>query len=169
MQIETPYPYLDSFKAAAHVCQAHGLDVQPPKGASRWSRHMVCAPHDGVPYCIDLSGERGELNPDKLAHGIRHRALTIMRHHDRVKAVYEFCASRSVGDIWVMCGGGCQLQAFFGNVDGYLAILYLSLEDKDDQSVSTLQVQSVALDPLFAACKVPGAQVRTCESVYGRQ
>ena len=153
-----------------------GLAVTTPKGRSRWGETMVCCEHDGLPYCMDAHGEI-----DKIGHGVRHRALTIERHHPMVKAVYEHCVNAGIGDVWVLCGGGSQLQAFFGNAKGYLGILYLDLEDlKEHQQVSengyleavgnktfTLQVNGEDNDVVFDGFAVAGVELRTHAATYG--
>ena len=180
MQDIEPYPYAQTFEAAAVLYRARGLDVTPPRGNNYWGQHMVCAEHDGVPYCMNTNDCFGKLDPGKVDHVVRHRELTIQRHHALVKGVYEHCKTLGVGDIWVMCGGGGQLQAFFGNRKGYLAILYLTLESRspaytgdDLKSVgnepATLQVQTAENDVLFQHCHVPGVRVRSHASVYGNR
>lgn len=178
MQDVETYPYAQTFEAAAALYRARGLDVTSPRGNNHWGRHMVCAEHDGVPYCMNTNDCFGNLDPGKVDHAIRHRELTIQRHHSLVKSVYQHCKTLGVGDVWVMCGGGAQLQAFFGNRKGYLAILYLTLESRPhgDQAdhlkavgneLWTLQVQTAENDVLFQHCNVPGVRVRSHASVYG--
>ena len=165
----------DNFEELVALYRTHGLEVTSPKGKSRHGDTMVCAEHDGVPYCMDAHG-----NLNSIAHGIKHRELTIARHHAKVKAIYDYCQNLGVGDIWVLCGGGAQLQAFFGNKTGYLAILYLDLEDLGEQErmadylalcgnkTHTLQVNWAKNDVLFEgkfAC--PGVALRTSKATYG--
>ena len=74
--------------------------------------------------------------------------------------MYDYCVNLDVGDIWILSGGGSQLQAFFGNHTGYLAILYLDMEDINEEvnpeymaaignTTYTLQVNWVRNNPLF--------------------
>lgn len=161
----------------AEIYAAHGLAVTDPKGNSRWGKTMVCAAHDGVPYCMDCHG-----HPDNASHGVQHRALMIERHHARIKAVYDYCAALDVGDIWVLSGGGAQLQAFFGNHTGYLAILYLDMADASEQeklsdymaacgnASFTLQVNWRSNDPLFEGrFSHEGIELLTHAAAYGRE
>jgi hypothetical protein len=154
----------------------HGLAVTLPKGGAWHTRTMVCAEHDGVPYCMDAHGD-----PSRVAHGVAHRALMIARHHAKIRAVYEYCAALGVGDIWVLSGGGAQLQAFFGNTTGYLAILYLDMADLRQQqdlagylklvgnTTHTLQVNWAKNDELFEGrFKVKGVKLRTHRQTYGK-
>jgi hypothetical protein len=151
---------------------AEGVRVTTARG----TRHktMVAYWHDGVQYTMD---DHGKLD---VRHSTSHLKLVIARHHSVVKEVYDYCTSLGVGDIWAMTGGGCQLQVFFGNSTGYLAILYLDMDEtpmgkvytkKADvpqpRKVWTLQVQSNKNDPLFANMNIPGVKVRTCFEVYG--
>lgn len=149
-----------------------GAMVTNPKGKSWHSRTLVCEEHDGVPYCMDSHGERGLRN---IMHGVTHRKMMIERHHTKIKAIYEYCVGLGVGDICVLSGGGSQLQAFFGNDTGYLAILYLDLEDLAENKrltdngylaacgneSHTLRVNWGKNNKLFMnQCKIPGVDVQ---------
>lgn len=105
----------------------YGLEVSEPKANTVFGATMVCCPHDGVPYCMDAHPT--QVDRPNWTHGVKHRALMIERHHDIIKAIYQYCQNADIGDVWVLSGGGMQLQAFFGNSEGYLGILYLTLED----------------------------------------
>lgn len=151
----------------------HGLIVERPKGGSWHSKTMMAAPHDGVQYCVDNHGHHLKAGrEDSILHGIWHREQLIKRHHAMIKTIYEYCVALEVGDIWVLCSGGAQLQAFFGNKTGYLAILYLDMEDEnervDDDYLKavgnqklTLQVNWKHNNPLFVGkFKMPGVKLR---------
>ncbi len=149
----------------------YGLEVEVPKGRCGFSRNMMCAPHDGVPYCVDDHGHFfDDKNDFSLKHGIYHRELMIRRNHEVIKKVYEHCTTLDKGDIWVLSGGGSQLQAFFGCSNGYLAILYLGMEDAKDHTeaqmariqarTSILQPQFEHNEPLFKGLNIPGVKVR---------
>ena len=149
---------------------ALGLNVTEPKGKSWHCQTLVQAEHDGVPYCVDSHGEQ---DPKDMMHGVNHRKLAIERHHTEIKAVYEFLAAKpELGDIWVLMGGGCQIQAFFGNHTGYLAIMYLTLDDLDEDERLTengylaacgnakhvLQANWTKNNAVFRGFKVPGVK-----------
>ncbi len=173
------YPYQETFQAAAALFAQRDVQTTPPRGASAWSKHMVCIEHDGVPYCLNNNDCFGKLDPSKVDHGLRRRSLIIERYHAKVKAVYEYCMAQDLGDIWVMCGGGMQLQVFFGNRKGYVAILYLDLEDLGEQErladyltavgnkSHTLVVNGAQNDPFFEGLDIAGVQLRTHRAVYG--
>lgn len=173
------YPYQETYEAAAALYAQRSVRTTPPKGASVWCKHMVCIEHDGVPYCLNNNSSHGQLEPAKVDHGLHRRALIIERHHAKVKAVYEFCMSKNLGDIWVMCGGGAQLQVFFGNRSGYVAILYLDLEDMEEQKrmadylvavgneSHSLVVNGAQNDDYFEDLSIAGIRLRTHRSVYG--
>lgn len=163
-----------TFEQLAPLYQAHGLEVTPTLGSAWYCQTQVCAMHDGVPYCMDAHGG------DDIEHGVRHRALMIERYHEKIKAIYDYCVQLNIGDIWVLCGGGMQLQAFFGNSTGYLAILYLDLEDLDQQAASaeymaavgnqshTLQVNWLKNDVHFEnKFSIEGVKLRTHKVIYG--
>lgn len=174
MSVEQAYPYPNSFAAAAALYAQRGLEVTPPEGNNHWGKHMVCAAHDGVPYCLNTNDCQGQLDPSKVDGAIKRRQQTIERHHDHVKAVYDYCLAQGFGPVWAMCGGGSQLQVFFGHKEGYIAILYLTLKhepyeatDEEDSAAHVLQVQSGKYDEKFSAMTVPGVQARTWNEVYG--
>lgn len=148
----------------------YGLEVQTPKGRSGFSENMMCAPHDGVPYCVDDHGHFFKDGHDVgLRRGIRHREMMIERHHDKIKAIYEHCTTLDQGDIWVLSGGGMELQAFFGCRKGYLAILSLSMENdptSTEEDMARVRNKSRRLEPqfeqnepLFKGLKIPGVKV----------
>jgi len=124
------------FDTIAEHFKKHGLTVTPTPGASRSDKCKVTIMTDGVPYCLDPHDMYGEFDPEDIEHDVLHYRLTYERHHEKVKAVYDHCLSREgLGPVWAMCGGGMQLQVFFGNeASGYLAILYLDLEELEHQA-----------------------------------
>jgi hypothetical protein len=126
----------DTFTRMQTMYKHYGLNVVPAKGKSRDSSLMVTAAKDGVPYSLEPNDAYGHVDPTKITHNVKHYKLTVKRHHKEVKAVYDYLMqnhSRALGDVWVMMGGGSQLQAFFGNNTGYLGILHLSLESLKEQ------------------------------------
>lgn len=72
-------------------------------------------------------------------------------YHEKIKFIYDFLVAKNIGDIWVMSGGGMQIQAFFGNSTGYLGILYLNLDSKKatPKSKQTFIVNWANNDKLF--------------------
>jgi hypothetical protein len=126
--VENRFP--TQFAAAQAACAKLGLEVTPPQGSSWHSQHMVCAAHDGVPYCLALNDYRGKLDESKVASSMKRREDIIRLHHQEVKAVYEHF-TRLDEPVWAMCGGGLNRQVFFGNKEGYLAILYLTNENNE--------------------------------------
>lgn len=160
-----------SYDDRVEMYRKFGLEVTIPKGRCGFSENLMCAPYDGVPYCIDDHGNFFKNCDDRsILKGIRHREMMIERHHEQIKQVYEHCTSLDRGDIWVLCGGGAQMQAFFGCSNGYLAILYLSLEGAPSSTPEelralskkslTLQPQFEHNEPLFKGLKIPGVKVQ---------
>ena len=115
----------------------------------------------GVPYCVDEHNWLVLHGSDrKVRRAIHHRQGMIERYHPRIKAVYDYCTGLRKGDIWVLAGGGLQLQAFFGCSEGYLAILGLGWEDESEPWESCdLQPQFEHNEPLFADFVHPGIQL----------
>jgi hypothetical protein len=125
----------DQIERLKYLCAQYGLVVEETAGNGR-KRDLVTCTYDGVPYSLALWDGRGGIDPSKIRHSAMHYALMVNRHHKEIKAVYDHLISNhgaELGDVWVMTGGGGQLQAFFGNRTGYLGILYLTLEDLEDQ------------------------------------
>ena len=92
-------------------------------------------------------------------------------YHPLIKRVYNAILEQlpQVGDIWVMSGGGMQLQAFFGNKNGYLGILYFGMEkqkDKGNQKWSMV-LQGYDKDELFKNFVMDEIEIKTCYSIYG--
>lgn len=165
----------DTFVRLQALFGQYGLTIVPTKGAGRWFKHMVTAEYDGVPYCMEPRDGHGGINPGRVPDNMLHYQLTIERHHQQVKGVYEFLSQKQeLGDVWAMIGGGSQLQVFFGNKSGYLAILYLTLEDLDEQQhlssngylaacgneSFTLDIQGADKNKIFEGLKVSGVKVR---------
>jgi hypothetical protein len=153
---------------------AQGFKVTELKGKCSFDETAFAYWYDGVQYAMDSHGK------EDVTHSTNHLKLILERHHSVVKQVYDYCVALNVGDIWALTGGGCQLQVFFGNSTGYLAILYLDMDsspmgqsysadsDDDEDDGWTLQVQWHKNDPLFANMKITGVNVSTSEEVYGK-
>lgn len=107
----------------------YGIEVMPVIGASWYMKQASSIYYDGVQYAICIHSDQYEKNLKSVAHGVNHLEQIKQRHHNLVKDVYNFLKTQpELGDIWVMVGGGCQIQAFFGNTSGYIGILYLDMD-----------------------------------------
>lgn len=166
-------PLLDPALAAAY--RQHGQDVTAVSGNCWFGKTMVGAPHDGVPYCLDAHGSE-----ENIPRTIRRRGTMVERHHARVKVVYDYLVGQGLGPLWVLVGGGLQLQAFFGNESGYLATLYLDLEELEesveddpesrDEGSFTLQVEWARNDVHFQQwTPVDGILLQTHREVWGEE
>ena len=166
----------DQIERLQFLCAHYGLTVEETKG-NRKKRDLVTCGYDDVPYSLALWDGHGGINPSKIRHSVLHYHLMIERHHTQIKGVYEHLVKNhgdTVGDVWVMCGGGGQMQAFFGNHTGYLGILYLTLENMKDQKRLTENGYLAACgnksftlvanweknNPLFANMKVKGVKLQ---------
>lgn len=120
-----------AFAHTAALYAAQGLDVTAPAGASWSGRTMVCARHEGVPYCLNVHNEQdtpAERYAEKVRRAIADRTQIIELYHPLIRQVYDYCVGLEVGDIWVLVGGGSSHTCYFGNKTGYLAILHLDLK-----------------------------------------
>jgi hypothetical protein len=66
----------------------------------------------------------------------------IIRYYSLIKTIYDYCETIAEGPLWTMCGGGMQLQQFYGDDNGYICIQYLAMEDvEEDKYIGSLTVQ----------------------------
>lgn len=148
----------------------HGFDITDVKGNSRWGEHMHAIWHDGVQYAIDYHGHKDDKGNPDIAHSAGHLKTIIGSevYHEKIKKIYDHLMSLNIGDIWVMSGGGAQIQAFFGNKTGYVAILYLEMENvkKPKNKNHTLTVNWAKNNRYFngkvASFEHPGVKVTLC-------
>lgn len=152
----------------------YGLEVQVSKGPRPHS-FSVTHHHDGVPYALyHNQAQIGKFDTSKVHHNMEHILPLIERHHTMIKGVYEHLKAKVEGDLWVLSGGGSQLQAFFTNQTGYLGILYLDMVNLSEQTrlsdsglLKASGNESFTLVPnfdhnniLFKKMQVPGVKVR---------
>ena len=148
----------------------YGLEVTVPEGRCDFSDSMMLAEHDGIPYCVDEHSHLLKDGSDRDIHRlISHRQMMIDCYHEKIKSVYNHCLSLDKGPVWVMVGGGAQVQAFFGYDQGYFAILYLDMQDaprnteaqrdKLNKRKHSLVPQFEHHEPLFERLKLPGVKV----------
>jgi len=152
-----------------------GMEVTKPIGSpERGSGRMFVAmpPVNGMQYVADVY----DFNNVKQ---FIDKYKRIQRHNDIIEKVYKFIESKYGKEIWIMSGGGAQLQAFYGNKDGYLATLYLDMEDpkdnddllaagRGDGSTFTLTVNGSKNDKNFKDCHIPNVEVLYSRDLYGR-
>ena len=139
-------------KNVVETFKKSGFDITDVKGNSRFGEYMYAIWHDGVQYSIDYHGNLdNQGNPD-IAHSVNHLKSMIENsvYHQKIKGIYNYLMKQNIGDIWVLTGGGAQIQAFFGNTTGYVAILYLEMENKKPKEKEhTLVVNGAKNDKLF--------------------
>lgn len=159
---------IDTFKK-------HDLDIVEVKGNSRFGKHMHAIWHDGVQYSIDYHGNMDKNDNPDIEHSVKHLKIMLNSevYHQKIKKIYDYLMGLNIGDIWVMSGGGCQIQAFFGNKNGYVAILYLDMDNikKPKQSNHTLQVNFAQNDKYFngvvSKFEQEFVEMRTHKEIYG--
>lgn len=149
------------FDEAKKLFKKEGLDVVEPVGRTEESdRDTCCYEYDGVRYHIYLMKyfvkERTQDTVKEKAEKLRDM---IRKNHALIKKVYLKMKEdiKDTDNLWVLCGGGLQQQAFFGDERGYIGILYISEN-------STLVFQSCEDEEKwkeYKNFKVPGV---TCES-----
>lgn len=160
---------IDTFKK-------QGFDITEVKGNSRHGEHMVAIWHDGVQYAIDYHGHTDKKGNPDIEHGAKHLKIMLESevYHQKIKKIYDYLMALNIGDIWVMSGGGMQVQAFFGNKTGYVGILYLEMENvkKPKEKEHTLVVNGEKNDKYFNGkvqkFEQSGVELRLCRDVYGK-
>lgn len=173
-------PNVPSVKAIIGSYKKFGITAEPVKGSCWHTSTMVAVNHDGVQYSVDDHGEYFKTNrKENIEHSIKHLELLRTHYHERIKEVYDYLKTKTDDDIWVMAGGGSQLQAFFGNKDGYIAILYFDMDTYiklGDKNVTkarmiktkdyTLSVQSEQNNRYFDDCTIENLKIS--KSDYAR-
>lgn len=153
-----------------------GFDIVEVKGNSRWGEHMYAVWHDGVQYSIDYHGNTDDQGNPDIEHGCKHLKIMIESevYHQKIKKIYDYLMALNIGDIWVMSGGGMQVQAFFGNSKGYIGIFYLEMEKvkKPRNKKHTLSVNGAANDKYFngkvSKFEQEGVELSLHKDTYGK-
>jgi hypothetical protein len=117
-----------------------GISAEHVKGAAWHFDSMVAVNHNGIQYVLD---DRGLYFKDKetnsIEHTIKHFKLISTHYEDRVKSIYNHLQSNTEQPIWVLAGGGYQIQASFGNEEGYIATLMLDVNTYVKVGVENVQ------------------------------
>lgn len=154
-----------------------GFDIVEVKGASNFGKHMHAIWHDGVQYAIDYHGHLDkDSNPD-IAHSVNHLNIMINSqvYHQKIKKIYDYLMSLNIGDIWVLSGGGMQVQAFFGNRTGYLGIFYLEMDkvktpkEKEHTFVVNWEKNDKYFNGKVSKFEQEGVNLRLNVDVYGEE
>lgn len=116
------------------IFKKYGINPQPVNGASSSLKRASSINYSGVHYAICFHNDDIIEKEESISRGVSHFEQVKKRHHEKVKSVYDFLiASDEVKHpVWVMMGGKAEIQAFFGNEDGYIAILYLDFDENND-------------------------------------
>lgn len=132
-------------KTTEKEIQKLGLDVsiaQEPWVESG-DRDNFLLTHDNVLYSIYVMREkRGKTRKEAIRHQVERHKEHVERYHHINKQIFDYLKERKE-HVTVMAGGGGQMQAFFSDENGYLAILYYNLRGEeireDDEFSLTLQ------------------------------
>jgi hypothetical protein len=147
-------PNVPSINTLIGSYEDFGIKAEPLKGSSWHTPTMIAVNHDGVQYGLD---DRGKyfLDNDKhpIEQAINQFQLISTHYHQRVKEVYDYLKTKTPDDIWAMVSGG---QVFFGNKDGYIAILYFDSGDyvtlgvQDDKKALKISTKKYTLAVQFS-------------------
>ncbi len=147
-----------------------GLETTKTKGVGRErDRDTTCIIHDDIPYHISIMKGKDSRTDKKFDYKVEQHHLNIKKYHDIVKPLfYKIKELTGSENLWVMEGGGGQVQMFFGDENGYIAILYLDMRDENKQSrIYTLQINGAKNDKYFDGVEIPGIKVQSHKSVWG--
>jgi hypothetical protein len=113
---------------------------------------------DGVHYLMNNYVEIFNKNTNEYwirnpEHNLFHMEIILKYYHSMVKSIYNYFEKLNLGEnLYAMSGGGAQVQVFFGNRKGYLAILYLDLDNSKsfgEKSEYHLVLEKEYLDKYF--------------------
>lgn len=156
-----------------------GVKVVEPKGVTKCGdRTNLAVIHDGIQYVMYHMKSHhffGDNQHSSVSSQAKKYEEIVKRHHKLIKEVHGYIQKKYQGDLWVMSGGGAQLQAFFGNETGYLAILYLDMENPDENDMLedigrkgvNLVVNGGRNDEHFKDFKMDGVKLITHKELYG--
>lgn len=154
-----------------------GFDIVEVKGNSRWGEDMYAIWQDGVQYAIDYHGKTDKKGNPDIDHSCKHLKIMLNSeiYHQKIKKIYDYLMAQNIGDIWVLSGGGMQVQAFFGNKKGYVGTLYLEMDNvkKPKDKEHTFVVNGAYNDKYFngkiSTFKQEGVELQLSEDIYGKE
>ena len=140
----------------------NGLNPIKPKSINKeYDRDTVCIKHDKVPYHISIMKDKTEIRKESVLKHITKHNDNIEKYHKIVKKLYDNIVKLNIKDLWVLEGAGAQVQMFFGDKTGYIAILYLDLRNEATaQQTYTLQIQNSKNNKLFENFKMEGIEIK---------
>jgi hypothetical protein len=166
-----------------------GLDVSEPEddieynydeGSDRICVEMI---KYGMRFRFYIMKERhGGTVKNQVEEKINKYEQTMKRHFHLIKEVYDYCVTVAEGPLCTMCGGGLQLQQFYEDDNGYIAILYLDMED-DKENINhfeldqlnrvpkreySLSVNGKKNDIKFKNFKVKGVKLSLSKNLYSQ-
>jgi hypothetical protein len=133
-RLDDSKPKDGGFEEAKAMFEKEGIEVQKPVGIGKESdRDTVCTLYDGIPYHMYLmksSSHRGKREQAEVKKEVEEFRELVDKYHPLIKRVFIALKKQFDGldDLWVLSGGGMQLQAFFGSNGKYICILYLGLK-----------------------------------------
>lgn len=153
-----------------------GLKTVAAKGLGKeGNRDTACIMHDGIPYHISFMKRDGERSDETFDEKVSEHHKNIKKYHKIVKPLfYRIKELANAENLWVMEGGGSQVQMFFGDERGYIGILYLGMRTSKTSAIFrkdyTLQINGSKNDKYFKDIEyiIPNIKVKTSESVWGK-
>lgn len=167
---EESEPKDGGFDEAKAMFEKEGLVIERPIGLRKeGDRDTCCVVHDGIRYHIYLmksNSHHGMRTQDSAKEEANDLRGLIEKYHSVVKLIHDKMKAELPGmeNLWVMEGGGMQHQAFFGNENGYIAILYLGMKkSKARKTDLTLVFEGYEDEPkwqTYKDFKVDGVECR---------
>jgi hypothetical protein len=133
-RLDESKPKDGGFEEAKEMFEKEGLVIERPIGIGKeGDRDTVCTIHDGIPYHMYLmksSSYHGKREQSQAKKEVEEYKELIDKYHPLIKKVYNALKEQvdELDDLWVLSGGGAQLQAFFGSNGKYVGILYLGMK-----------------------------------------
>lgn len=131
---------------------------------------------DGMNFRVYVmkTGRKSLSYKDQILRSLNKIQQSLKRHEASIKEVYEYCKKVADGPVWTLAGGGAQLQQFYGDDHGYMATLYLDMEDADQndkpgaRNDKTLAVEGSRNDPKFVNFKSKtGIRLLSHKEIWG--
>ncbi len=161
-------PKVRTFEEALEMFRVAGLENprKPLSHRQSGDRDVVETVHDGVRYNLYLMKDQDQ---ERCNGEVEDYRELVQNYHPLIKELYNSLQrTPGIGRVWVMEGGGMQQQAFFGNKDGYIGILYLGMKGKGVvKSKLTFQINGLKNDALLKDFKHERLEVKTSFATYG--
>ena len=107
-----------------------GLKPIKPKGLRKeCDRDTIAIRNKGVKYHISIMKGKSEERLESVKTKAKLHPKFLLKYHKVTKEICDHLTTKGIENVWAMEGGGAQYQIFFGDKNGYIAILYLDMKN----------------------------------------